>query len=262
GLAAGYHIFIARRVLLGRGLWLLLPFALHTGLTVYHLWAVRSDPVWSDFAAQNLTLSPPPVYYVLGYLPFWLPTILAGRRLLQLWVLIVAVLVYAPLPAQRRYLLGVQTPLSVLAAYGWSSAVLPRLRQGYGRLATAVYLVFASVGVVGMLAANVAGVLQAEGLYYSPDEWAAAGWLREANSDQDAVILTTFDRSGQGSGGRVVAATGQRVYAGHWIETAFLDEKVNNLHRFFAAETSDDWRQAFLKETGVVYIWYDENTRE
>ena len=75
------------------------------------------------------------------------------------------------------------------------------------------------------------------------------------------MILTTFDRSGHGSGGRVVAATGQRVFAGHWIETAFLDEKVAQLQQFFDPGTSDSWRRDFLNEIGATLVWYDEYSK-
>jgi hypothetical protein len=88
----------------------------------------------------------------------------------------------------------------------------------------------------------------------------AYAWLRREISPQD-LLLTTFDPSGQGSGGRIVAATGQRVYAGHWIETAFLLEKVRLLHRFYDSEADDLWRRRFLLSLGAAYVWYDESAR-
>jgi hypothetical protein len=59
----------------------------------------------------------------------------------------------------------------------------------------------------------------------------------------------------------VVAATGERVYAGHWIETAHLDEKVRLLYRFFDPNADDHWRQQFLTDIHAAYLWYDESAR-
>ena len=58
-----------------------------------------------------------------------------------------------------------------------------------------------------------------------------------------------------------MAATGERVYAGHWIETAFLPEKERLLKRFYDPATTDTWRNHFLKDMGAVYLWYDEYAR-
>ncbi|MBZ0302962.1 MAG: hypothetical protein K8J31_24665, partial [Anaerolineae bacterium] len=267
-LLTAYHIWGTRQIWLRRALWLVIPLGIHAVLVGYQYLAMNGDPIWADFAAQNLTLSPPPIYYLLGYLPFLIPIVWAGRRLLQprwalplLWMLLVVGLIYAPLPTQRRYLLGVQTPLAVLAVVGWTQGVLPKLRRGYRPLATAIYVLLASLGMIGMLFANlgVARFPETSGVYYSPDEWQAIIWLRAQQADNpDGVILTTFDRAGQGSGGRVVAATGQRVYAGHWIETVSLDAKVEDLKRFYDPTTPDTWRQTFLKQMGITTIWYDE----
>ena len=268
GLAL-YRVFIAKDTPRQRLLWLAVPGVIHGLLVVYQFIAVSNDPVWASFTAQNITASPPVIYYLLGYLPFLLPAVVAlpglfrrGGRwwLLLCWVLLVMVLLYAPLPTQRRYLLGVQTPLALLAVFGWTQVVLPRLRRGYRPLASILYLTLASVGMLAMLASSVGAASNPNSTaYYAPDEWGAYEWLRE-DSD-DGVILTVFDRGGQGNGGRVVAATGRRVFAGHWIETAFLDEKVGQLQRFFDPATADSWRQAFLNEIGATLVWYDEYSR-
>jgi uncharacterized membrane protein len=59
----------------------------------------------------------------------------------------------------------------------------------------------------------------------------------------------------------LVAATGQRVFIGHWFETANFEEKMAQVRRFYAATTSDDWRRDFLNEIGAVYVWYDDHAR-
>jgi len=274
-ILAAYHTFSARRLTWRRALWLLLPLGCYGVLIIYQYAALYSHPVWAAFAEQNQTLSPPVTYYLLGYLPFILPLVPGLRAFLLdrpddrwwlplLWVALVAMLLYAPFPTQRRYLLGVQTPLAALAAYGWSRAVQPRLRARLRPLASILYLGLASVALVGMLAVNIAALSEPfshRAVFYNPDDLAAFAWMRRETTGRDDLVLTVTDAAGQGSGGRLVAALGQRVYLGHWIETADFATKVADMRRFYDPAAPDDWRRQFLAVTGAVYVWYDEDAR-
>jgi hypothetical protein len=187
---------------------------------------------------------------------WWLPI---------LWVILVAMLLYAPLPTQRRYLLGIQTPLAALAAYGWSRAVLPHFISSRAkRVVTGGYLLFAGIALLAMIVMNglaLATPAEHPALFYNPDELAGQAWLR-SHADPNDVVLTTFDASGNGSGGHLVAATGERVFIGHWIETVNFDQKVAQVAQFYNPATSDDWRRNFLHNNHIAYIWYDDYARE
>lgn len=274
-MLSAYHVFSEKRLTLRQSLWLGIPFAIHAGLVLYQYVVLSSDPVWASFTAQNITLSPSVPYYVLGYLPFIIPIVFGLKRFLNdaaddrwwmpiLWVAVVAMLLYAPFPTQRRYLLGIQTPLAVMAAFGWSRGILPRLKPRLRPLVTIVYFTVASIALVAMIAANLVALSKPDkntSAFYQPDEVQGFDWLRKHGTECD-LVLTTFDVSGKGSGGRVVAATGLRVFLGHWIETAHFDDKMSQINQFYRAETSDEWRQTFLKEIGATYIWYDESARQ
>ena len=268
------HLVSTRKLRIKRVPCLGIPLGVHAALVAYQYVAMGSDPVWANFTTQNITASPDPLYYLLGYLPFILPILLGARRFLLdkandvwwlpvLWVLLVAALLYAPLPTQRRYLLGVQTPLAALAAYGWTRAVLPHFRQRHRGLLTGIYIVLAAIAPFGLILANLSALARPHenaALFYQPDELAGYAWLRE-HAAPDDVVLTTFDWTGNGSGGKLVAATGQRVFTGHWIETAHFDDKIAQVRRFYDPATSDDWRRDFLNDADVAYVWYDDNAR-
>ncbi|MBA3872086.1 MAG: hypothetical protein H0X30_23315, partial [Anaerolineae bacterium] len=223
----------------------------------------------------NTTLSPEVTYYVLGYLPFLIPIGFGAKRFMGetaddrwwmpiLWVALVAMLLYAPFSTQRRYLLGVQTPLAVMAAFGWSRAILPRFKIKRRPLVTIIYFAVAAIALVAIIAANVVGLSKPEkslSAFYQPDEVQGFAWLR-ANAAINDLVVTTFDPSGKGSGGRVVAETGLRVFIGHWIETAHFADKMKEIKQFYDASTGDDWRRDFLKETHARYVWYDESARQ
>lgn len=273
-ILAAYHVFSARRLPLAHALRLALPFGVYGALTIYQALAINGDPVWAGFSAQNQTLSPLVSYYLLGYLPFILPAAFGARRWLAsaaddrwwlpiLWVGLAAALLYAPFPTQRRYLLGVQTPLAVIAAYGWSRAMLPWIRPRLRLAASAGYFTLAGAALAAVILTNVLALTHPEAqvsVYDQPDERQGYAWLRR-EADPDDLVVTTFGWDGRGSGGRLAAAVGQRVFAGHWIETVNFDAKIAQLRQFYDPDTPDAWRRAFLTDIGAVYVWVDVETR-
>jgi len=270
-ILAVYHVLVTHRLTLRKACLLAPPLVVHAGLTVYQYLAMRADPVWAKFITQNITLSPPPSFYLLGYLPFLIPIALAvptcirGARwqLPFLWAGLTVMLLYAPLSVQRRYLIGVQTPLAALASLGWSRVILPRLRSPHRPLATIAYMALGAIAPTLLIVANSAAAAQPlknTDVYYRPDERAAYAWLCKA-ADPEALVLTTFEH-GRGSGGRLVAATGQRVFTGHGFETIDPQDKAAQVKRFYDSSTSDAWRRDFLKQIGAVYVWYDDYARK
>ncbi len=274
-MLTAYHSFSTKLLTRRRALWLLLPLGLHVALIGYQYLAINADPIWREFSAQNITLSPNnPLFYVFGYLPFIIPIVLGMWAfaldksddrwwLPLLWIIIVAGLLYAPINTQRRYLLGVQTPLAALAAYGWTHAIMPRFGLRWRPLVTGIYITFAAIALVLMILSNITTLSNPyapNSPFYTYDELIGYAWLQR-EADDDDLVLTTFDENGQGSGGRLVAATGQRVFMGHWIETVYFDEKVAQIRTFFNPLTDDIWRQNFLRDAGVIYVWYDDYAR-
>lgn len=259
-----------------RILWLAVPMAAQGVIAIAQYLALTSDPVWRSFTGQNITLSPSPIHYLFGYAPFLIPIFITFIALIRrkavrwpakeqahwlipiLWGVGVLLLVYLPFPTQRRYLLGVQSALSVLAAWGWLRFIMPR----FGRrrwVVTLVYVVISMIAIIMMVALNTAGLNpQAHPeAYVNADEQQAADWIR-ANTPQNAHLLTVLDNTGQGSGGRVVWLTGRTVYLGHWIETADFAAKVQALREFYSLQNSDAARQVFLEDNGIDVIWYDQ----
>jgi len=250
----------------------LIPVALaHAIPVIYHYAALESHPVWRAFNAQNITLSPPPVYYLFGYAWLLVPAISGvlylrhardGRLLLPVvWTLLTAILVYVPLQVQRRYLMGVQVPLAVLAAvgleqvYGWWSA--RGGSQRWGRLLLTAGLLLSALSHALLLASVTLTANPASRplLFLTADDLDALAWLRA--QPPEAVALAAFS-----SGGRIPAYTGRRVYLGHWIETMNFPARQRRVQAFFdPAGMSDAERLALLEENGVDVVWYDAAAR-
>jgi hypothetical protein len=294
GLVAAYHLIIlpiraGHKPTLTPLIGLCVAAGIHGGLAVWQYLTLNGHPVWANFTRQNITLSPEVIYYALGYLPFlipiaiglWLnrrmtpdrlaktqqaqvplPTEWGGDWLIPLlWLLAVVLLLYAPLPTQRRYLLGVQTPLAVCAAWGWSlwmKHIKPRRRLLVALPFFAMSFLAGTTLILGN--ASALNTKSTPAAFYSPDELAGYTWIRD-NTAVDTVILATLDGTGQGSGGRLVGMTGRRVFVGHWIETADFEAKYFALREFYDPATDNVWRMELLHAAGISHIWYDEYAR-
>jgi hypothetical protein len=92
--------------------------------------------------------------------------------------------------------------------------------------------------------------------YHMPDELEAAAWIAEITTDED-ILLAEFPmcnllpRYGKG-----------RVFNGHFDLTVDMEGKSELVETFWQADTSDQWRQAFVDEWGFTYIYQGpyENT--
>lgn len=244
-------------------------------LVVYYANALRSDPVFASWSAQNVTPSPPIVYTLLGY---GLLTVLAvpggiylwrrgGRgRFLVLWMVAALILMYLPFKFQRRMFEGLHVPVSIVATAGLYAWLRPWLacsrlarwlaarRYPTPRLLaviTFLLVAFAAMSNLYFLAAlGAAAFERSPQLYYSPDEVAAIEWLGQHTSSQ-ATVLSSYE-----VGGLIPARIGQRVYWGHWCETAFLSRKQADAAAIFAADTAQATRRALLEQYGIAYLFY------
>lgn len=226
-------------------------------VVLYSAWVFTRDPVYGTWAAQNLILSPHPLHYLAAY---GLPLTLAAfgvrdawrsERPLWLalaWVAVVPLLVYLPFNLQRRLVEGVQVPLSLLAAMGFSSLKLQGSRR---RLATGVLLIMLSLTNVMLVAGNSLALRGRPAPIYRDDgEVMALDWLA-ARVEPEDVVLAAYS-----TGNYLPARVHARVFVGHGPETIHADEKKALVAKFFDATTTNPWRQELLERYGVDYLFW------
>jgi hypothetical protein len=272
----------ARCILWQQGFTLAVIFALPGLLYAYYGYSLLSNDVLRGWDAQrDSTLSPPWPHWLLAYGPLLLLAALHAYRqgrgghaisnrwlFLWLWVLAAALLVYAPLNSQRRFVQGVHAPLSILAAAGWVEVALPWLLgsrpfrallthdryspQGLSRFLSVLFLLVMSLSNLYLFAsvATSAVIQQPDPLFRPADEALMVQWLRE-NGAATAVLLGDYQ-----TGNYVAGQTSNPVVLGHWAETIRYDEKVTEVARFYATTTDDAWRQSLLKQYNVHYVWH------
>ncbi|MBI2886143.1 MAG: hypothetical protein HYY02_02930 [Chloroflexi bacterium] len=241
-----------------------------------------TDPVLAQWTAQNYTPSPPPWSYLAGYgllaplalVGLWLllrrqdrPSTLrqaqdtagSGHRglvtpegvlLLVVWGCVGALLLYAPVPYQRRLSEGYHIPVSVLAAVGLHGALLAHLGQRAGALARAGAIGFSAVGSLMLAGASVLGAAVVREPFYLPrDDVAALAWLGTGTMATDLVLASPT------VGNLIPAWSSARVYWGHPFETMDAAAKQQRAQEFYRAETLPAARCDFLREVGISLVY-------
>jgi hypothetical protein len=242
-----------------------------TPLLAYDLWVFRTQPVFTAWSAQNVTLSPPPLIYLGGYgvllalgaigTGIWARRGGQGLAFPLLWVGLVAVLAYLPWNLQRRFLEGIQVPLGLLAGVGVVEGLLPQPEgQQPGRLRwLALTLMLALTAMSNLYLTTglaTAAATRPPTLFWSADLLAGVDWLGK-NSSWEETVLSSFE-----SGNLITARIGHRVVVGHWMETVDYEAKQEAVTRFFSATTSDGERMKLLEGYGVSYIFYSPREQE
>jgi hypothetical protein len=202
------------------------------------------------------------------------PTIRDRRwRALWLWALAVALLVYAPVNPQRRFVEGIQVPLAILATAGLFSYYLPRLAQtrafrflsirpnysaaGLERLMlTLLLLVFAVSNLYILASASMTAALQQPYPLFRPiAEVEAVDWAG-GNLPERSVVLAAYE-----TGSLIPTRTPLRTVIGHWAETPDFDRLYQQVEQFLDPTASNLWRSQFLRDQRIDYVFVGPRER-
>lgn len=261
----GIEGLLARRVV-WRGLTTVMVMGIaQVPLLAYDLWVFRTQPVFAGWSAQNVTLSPPPCVYLLGYglllvlgvvgAAVWARRGGQGLTFPLLWIGLVAMLAYLPWNLQRRFLEGVQVPLGLLAGVGLAEGLLPRpegQRPDRRRwLVLALVIALAAMSNLYLTAGlTMAATIHSPTLFWTADVLAGVDWLGE-NTSWEKTVLADFE-----VGNLISGRIGHRVMLGHWMETMDYEFKRGAVARFFNGVMPDEERLRLLEQYGITYVFY------
>jgi len=289
-VTGAYVLFLMwhQRKVVWRALILLgLAFGIPAPLFAYYQIVLMTNPVIQLWNVQATTLSPHPLHFALAYAPLLVFAGLTLRPLMRadaarqrifaflwIWVIVVALLLYAPITQQRRFVEGVQVPLAILAAFGLCEVALPCLARtrffialsrrpnysiaGLERLFIIGVIALASVASAYVWVSSVAllGFVQPYPLFRPTAELQAMDWLRANTSPNDAVLSSYW------TGSFIPARAGNIVFVGQRYETVHFDEKRTAAVKFFDAATDDAWRVALLREYRIAYVFWGKAERD
>ena len=262
-----------------------ISFIIPAPLYLYYAYANQMNDVFRSWADQAVTSSPPWPHYLIAFGILLILAVLpiASRKasssyiekmsVLWIWIITAAILVYLPINAQRRFVQGVQVPLSILAAVGLVQVVLPRVANtkpyqkilthprytdaGLRRLLTTSIILFVSISNLYVLAdvSAMAALRQPYPFFRQQSELEVVDWLQD-NTDRADVVLAAYE-----TGNYLAARAGNRVFIGHWAETVDWDLKFDQISRFFDSSTEDSWRRELINSHGIGYIWFGPTER-
>lgn len=233
-------------------------------LLIYNFLILSHAPVWNQFTTQNQTLSPPFVFYLLGFAPFLLlvpyAVYLAIREsninflALSLWVFASISLAYLPVAIQRRFLLGITLPLAILATYGLRHLIqkIPFLLSREN-LIYFTYILFSSISSIYLILGLSLFLKTLPPERFYPRELDdAMTWLNE-NAPPNEFVLADIATSQL-----IAQKTGLKVYIGHEMETINFKDKKAEMLAFYQGNQPIYW----LTNTQVRWVIYGPYERK
>jgi hypothetical protein len=232
----------------------------------YLLYLNRTNEVLREWLRITDTRSPAPQEYLFG---FGMLAVLAAvgfvllwkcrsdyGRLLLVWAVVQAALLYAPINFQRRLVEGLQLPLAIAASIAVFWIAKKFLKGGvapYRKFYLAGVIIFCAITNVGFIVGQVAARGNASAVdsrrYVSVDLVAAFEWLRQV--DPEAVLFSHYL-----TGNIAPSMTGSRVFLGHYGQTINADEKGAQVTAFYTGAIDDSFARELFSENGVRYVIY------
>jgi hypothetical protein len=245
---------------------LLAAFCLGGPAILYQYWVTLTDPLLSQWNAQNVTPSPPLWDLAIALSPALMcavwgawrlirqPQRSSTVRLLLVWFLAGLVLIYFPFSLQRRFMFAYFIPVGFLAVEGLRE--LPWFARKIQKRAHGLVMITSLVtnGVVLLLALYGVAITASQ-LYVSKDEIAAFEFMR-ASLPPDAIVLGSAD-----TGNLIPGWTGRRVLYGHKFETINAEENKKLVTRLYADQIPVAEVIPLLQQRRVQYIFMGPRER-
>lgn len=226
----------------------------------YQVYTYLHEPVFR-IRADVPTLSPSIVFYLLGF-GLLIPLAALGAKRLRAekadWAILVCWIVaaigaaYLPVSFQRKLIMGIHIPLSILAGVGLA-VIASKVRGSASIGVVALLVVLLSPSNAVFMVRDMARITAdeahttAHAPFISANELAALEYLRTHAGHDDVVLAQPWFSS------LVPSYTGRRVYCGHWGETARFAEKLREVTVFFRETDGAEQDAAFLRKYGIAY---------
>lgn len=242
---------------------------------IYYFTLKYLSPGFAGWAIQNITLSPRPYNYMIGYglifILFLLGVYPAWKskskyfNFLAIWAVVSWLLLYAPIQSQRRLGNGLHIPMVLLAILG-VMVLLNKLRKySFFRLLGKQYFIMLSIVTILAFLAISSNLffIGAEffhhtfgGFHLIKSEKNAIIWLKDNLKESDLILS-------QNTIGTIIPSiSGRYVYLGHGHQTNnWLIKKYDVEEWFFKDNKYDQLKYKWLTREGINYIFFSWRER-
>lgn len=186
---------------------------------------------------------------------------------LSVWTIANLLVAYAPVPFQRRLIMGEHIPLSILAAMGTMALLRPAIPEvRFAGVATLIALLsLTNIVVLVRDARSAQGENRNTGYLYA-GEVKALEWL-QTHIGEDTVIqplpwvhyrANKIEITDATLAGLTPALTGRAVNAGHGGETPYYQYAIISWSCFFDPALTDERRRQILQGAKVAYLIFSQ----
>lgn len=233
-------------------------------ILIYQYYLTRSNPLLAEWNLQNQTPAPEILNLILSLSPSIILAIICFFRILKkqsnkdelflaIWMALALILTYLPFNLQRRFLLGIFIPTSLLAMIYLRKVFKSRSFT----LAASMLILFSLITNTIVITMGFIGVASHQAvLFQSKSESEGLEWI-EKNSSEDTVVLTN-SRLGM----FLPAYTGRRVIYGHPFESIHAEENKLSVDQFFNCHLDDASAKEIIQSFKVKYIFWSDYQNE
>ena len=239
-----------------------LAFYLTAGfpIIIYQFILTRANTLLAEWNLQNQTPAPEILNLILSLSPSVILALICCLRILKkkenkeelflvIWLVLAIILTYLPFNLQRRFLLGIYIPTSLLAMI-----YLRKVFNNRTIKLSASMLIFSSlISNTIVITMGIVGILSHQPLLFqSKSEFEGLKWI-EVNSPNDAVVLTN-SRLGM----FLPAYTGRRVIYGHPFESIRSEENKTRIEQFFSCQMEEATAEDMIRSYKVTYVFWSD----
>ncbi|PJA90813.1 MAG: hypothetical protein CO135_04035 [Candidatus Levybacteria bacterium CG_4_9_14_3_um_filter_35_16] len=238
---------------------------------IFQFFFAYLNPTLKNWKEASLA-SPSPEQYLMGFGLLLIFTIFGIEqafrnkdnelKILLTWIFFTAILIYAPLNPQRRFLEGVHIPISLVAVFGIIT-IFSYLRKTLKENAGFILPKIAGFLIIILSLSSFFSIFRdfqtiakdnPKDYYYylNPSEPEAMDLIKKRTNSNDVILSNWF------YGNLIPGLTGRKVYVGHKYQTFEFDNKVNKINSFLL-EKNDKTALSFLQSNKISYIFLGVN---
>ncbi len=236
-------------------------------LLVYTAIGFITDPYLRIWASQNRLPAAPVPMYLLSYGSF-LPFVIGGMNYIQrtnkdkglflgAWMVICSVLIFFPIPIQRRLIEGIWVAIILLAICFFEAMSADGKKRSWFRVLIVVLTLISLPSSLILVIGGVENATYIRKPIFIPDKEARGfEYLNQNLQRRNSIVLAS-----RASSNALPAYAFVRVIHGHGPESP-LDTLVSDqVEKIYQAETPDAARRDFICQQRIDYVVWGEDEK-
>lgn len=228
----------------------------------YQYFSIKNDPILRAWDQQNVTLTPGFINLIFGLSPFFIGIAIMVYLniknkiqiskpiwLMIIWILFTICMAFVPFNLQRRFLVGIYLPITIVFWYTTKSYI----QSNQKRLKNAIpYILIGSVIISNLIifVGSTSAINNKDDIFFIRNNVSSAIDWMDRNIEKNSVIL-----SDESNGLKIPALGHYKVVYGHPFESIRADEMKLNVSNIWTGQMSEENAKEFIIEYDVDYVF-------